>query len=229
MNDFWRTFGGGLLTGILGEIILALLGWIIVKAKSSSLLKIISSSKLFGHGIEYVYPSHDKAVDDMKIDIDKSAFVKIMCIRGRSFIQADEELSYVMTSNNKNIKFLLSSPTNTYIDLRANEIGKPPELYRKEIENNLQQLFSATIGLNNIEKKIHNEPPIFRLIIMENRIYFSFFKESKMGTQLQVFRAKSNSSIYKGLNRYYDYVWNTASDMEESVMRGNNNETVVSR
>lgn len=226
MDTFLDTFWGGLISSILIEIALSIILWIVAKVKSSSILKAISSSKLFGHGIEYVYSSYDKAKSDIKKDVDISPFVKIMCIRGRSFIQPDEELSVLASTRQTHVKYLLSSPQNPYLKMRANELGHDLDIYIQDVKSNLEQLYNTSRGINNIETRVHNEAPVFRLIILENGIYFSFFVKIKMGKQLSVFRAKSNSIIYKGLNRYFDYVWET-SNKYTVTMGGVNNEVIT--
>ena len=214
--EFWRTFTGGLLTAFLVELVMMLFAFIFVKAKNSSLLKAFSASRIFGHGIEYAYKDQNEALDDIKKDIKISDNISIFCIRGRSYIQQDEELSYVLDSH-KNIRFLLSNPDNPYVIKRAAELNMTAEDYKTQLRVNLRELIRNSHEKNYIQKKVHNEPPVFRILILDNRLYFSYFKEHKMGSKLPVFRAKYSSEIYVGFKRYFDYHWDNSQDMPANI------------
>ena len=147
--NFWSTFWGGLIITLIGQLILMGLIAFIIKIKKSSLIKMLSASRLFGHGIECVYNEQTDALPDIEKDIDDSAEVKIFCMRGRSYIQKDEDLSFILQKKKK-IKFLLSDPNNPYINKRAAEIERSVDSYKKDLQVNLSDLSRYTNELNNI-------------------------------------------------------------------------------
>jgi hypothetical protein len=217
--DFLGTFWGGIVTSILAELFLLLVAFIFIKLRNSSILKSLSASRIFGHGIEYAYTNQDKALVDIKKDIENSNNISIFCIRGRSYIEQDEVLSFILDTH-KRIRFLLSNPENPFVVSRATELEKSPEVYKNDLRNNLRQLLDSTIGRQSIEKKVHNEPPVFRLLILDNRLYFSYFTAHSMGSRLVNFRVKPSSEIYKGFKRYYDFLWDNSQDMNQVVNQG---------
>jgi hypothetical protein len=104
-------FISGLLTSIAVELIIALIGYLFIKAKNSSLLQKISASKLFSHGIEYVYDNQKVAAEDIQRDMDNSKCIKIFTYRGRSFVhefERDEKLSSVLNERKKERDKILS-------------------------------------------------------------------------------------------------------------------------
>lgn len=195
----------GVVYGLVAEIIVMLIVIVIAKVKNSSLFMIFAASKIFGHGIEYVYKEQRDASKDILKDIESSTTVKLLCMRGRSFIQTDAELSQILEKRNLTIQYLVLDPDSQFVQKRADELNK--QNYKQELETNISDLKTQTQGKANVAKRIHDQPPVFRLLILDNRIYFSFFEKNKLGSQLPVFRAKDSSPIYKGLVRYYEYIW----------------------
>lgn len=169
MNDFLL----GILSGLVIEIIVTLIVHCVAKLKNSTLLKIIASSKLFGHGIEYVYKEQSNAMKDMMADIKKSTTVKLFCMRGRSFIQSDADLSEMIERRNLDMKYLVLDPNSDFAQKRAAELNKTN--YIQELETNISDLISQTVGKSNVHKRKHDQPPVFRILILDNRAYPELF------------------------------------------------------
>lgn len=206
MQEFWN----GLLSGLVVEIIIGIVIYVVAKFKNSTILKILASSKIFGHGIEYVYKNQNYAMKDMVADIQATRKVKIFCMRGRSFIQSDAELSAMIERRDLDIQYLVLDPESYFVSKRSEELNKPN--YKQELETNITDLVNQSVGKNNIHKKKHNQPPVFRILILDSRIYFSFFEENKLGSKIPIFRAKKNTAIYNGLNRYFNFIWDVSKE-----------------
>jgi len=202
-----------IIVSVVGALVVQILFATFAKLRSFYLLKLFSGSDFWGHGIEFVYENQIKALPDIEKDIENSDEIKIFSMRGGIYIDQDGALSSIINKN-KQIKFLLSSPSNPYISERAEEVGMETENYRNFLTETFKLLLHKTRTNRNIERHIHSMAPIFRLLILNNRVYFSFFKHGVKGPGLKVFRAKANSIIYKGFSRYYEHMWKLSFNMD---------------
>jgi len=201
------------LIGIASTIAAQVLLFFITFWKKVKWFKLLSGSKLFGHGIEYVYPSQKEAVKDIVNDIRNSNSIRVFCMRAFSFIHPEREFSFALDDQTKKIQLLIADPKtennyNPEIEFRGNEYKDvTPKSYRRDIVSSLDRLRSIKLRNKEISIRIHDEPAVFRLYIFDNRIYFSFFSPYLSGSQLPIHSAKSKSYIYEGFLRYFERIW----------------------
>jgi hypothetical protein len=117
-----------------------------------------------------------------------------------------------MKERKKEIKFLVVDPESSYIDERARELRESPEEYKTKLIATFKELINKTDDKENIKKRYHKEPPVFRFLILQEKVYFSFFEKEKKGTSVKVIRANAKSEFYRGLNRYFEYIWNSSEE-----------------
>lgn len=198
----------GIIVTIVAEIILMIVLTIWTNIRKKKWLSRICS-KIFKHGVECVYQNQAQAINDIKKDIENSNGIKIFCMRGRSFIQYDQPLSYILEKRNFEIKYLLADPNSSFVEKRAQEINKIKS-YKGELENNLSDLFAVSGEKKEVEVRTHRQPAVFRLIILDDSLYLSFFT-SDLGSQLNVFKINKESLIYEGFNRYFKMIWDISA------------------
>jgi len=206
------------LIGVASTLAGTALLFFVSKYKQVRWFKLISGSSIFGHGVEYVYTSQKEAVLDIIKDINHSDYIKIYTMRGFSFLEPEEDFSSFMRQQEKSIELLIAnpgskqSPNPEVINRGVETLTADPEMYRKDIIRALEKARILKEHNKRIKCKIHTEPATFRIILLKNRIYLSFFEPYKSGSQLPIYRIKSDSHIGMAFERLFRQVWKRASE-----------------
>ena len=207
------------LIGVLGSLTASIIIYVFITWNVQFLSKRLSGSRLFGHGVEYKYKGQEKATKDILKDAKDSSFVYIFTIRGYSYFQPERDLSVLTEGEEKSIKLLISNPCDgsdisSVVKIRADEYkNSTPEKYKQELISGIDTIKIIMSKRSNIECRLHAEPPVFRMIILSNRIYVSFFAPYKSGSKLPVFRVNPTSDIYIGFKRYFELHWQKGANV----------------
>ncbi len=209
------------LIGIAASLAAAFLFVWISKWRKLQWFKRLSGSAIFRHGVEYVYPSQKEATRDITSDILHSKEIRIFTMRGYSFILPEREFSFITDQSEKMIRFLIANPgsrklPNPEIFKRGKEYKNAnPESYRNDICSELGKLRIIMLRNKHVKCRLHSEPATFRVVILDDRLYLSFFSPYQSGSQLPIHRIKKGSLIYQGFLRHFEAIWDRLIDIKE--------------
>lgn len=205
--------------GAIGSLIAQLIIVILIRFRWPIILGKLSASVVFGHGIEFCYPSQREAERDMIENIKTSHTVYIFAMRAFSLTRPDEAFeNSLLRDRAKSIRLLLADPGDNFgdnkeIEKRAKELPKSmtTDAYRNDINASVQSALFAKTQNPNIQVKLHKMPSCHRIYICADRAYISFFTRGLLGTQLPVISAKRSSPLYQGMQRYFESIWQNYS------------------
>lgn len=208
------------LIGVASTLAGTALLFLVSKWKRVSWLKWISGSFLFGHGIEYVYPSQKEAVLDIIEDMKHSDKIRVYTMRGFSFLEPEEDFSSFMDEPSKSIEMLIANPgskrhPNPEVMNRGLETKtSDPDMYRKDIIRALKKVKILMEHNKRLRCRIHHEPATFRMILLNKRLYLGFFEPYASGSQLPIYRIRPDTHIYSAFERLFEQVWKRSSECE---------------
>lgn len=207
-------------TGIASSLTAMLISILFIRLRWPYILKKISRSKIFGHGVEFGYKNQESAKKDMIKSFNESNNIYVLCMRAYSVTQRERDFSYILQDRLKNIKLLIADPGNLINDnpeirVRALERSESPEGYRRSIYNSIESIKRVMENNTNIECKLHKLASCHRLYITDDRIFISFFMPELSGTQLPIITVIKGSPLYRGMSRYFDQIWSQSRNVNE--------------
>ncbi len=185
----------GIITGIITEIIIfVFITFIKNKKLKKRLVKIIS-----GH--DYIpYQDQKEAIDCIKKDIANSNYVRVLTLRGLSFLNSEGDFNFIWDSN-KEIEMILSYIDNKAIDKRINLTKN--ENYKEEMKYVHTALMNKKKNYQDLSYYTHNVDLAFRIILLETCVYVSYINDYLEVPKSKIYRFESNEEIYQAFNKYY--------------------------
>lgn len=195
-------------SNIIASLFVAFLGWI------SRQIWL----KGFYSDIEKVYKYEKRALRDINIDIEKSKFVKILAIRGKSIAdKKDGKYPSLWKKAGKNIEIIISDKNNQEaIKARSDAIGCDSKEYKMDIEYSNKILRNRMRSNNNLLVYNHKENLSFKLIILEHCIYVCYFLPKESVHKSNVVKYKSNTGAYDAYLHFYSVLKNSNSTLLSS-------------
>jgi hypothetical protein len=205
-----------LLIGATGSLI-ATIAWIsatyfISKYFRDRLIRFIF--RLLGAGIEFVYPNHSRAENDIVVELKKAEKIRILSMRGRSL--AEGYLSFIIREPPfREVKALLADPDAPVeynpLVLRAREIKKTehtlsPESFIDEGRMTVRNIHEIN-GNQNLKIKLYRFPALFRMISTDSTMFLSFYPSVGRARDNVIFRIPHGSPFYTMLSKYFDCIW----------------------
>lgn len=200
---------------------MALAGW-----RWPSLLKSLSGSSMFGHGVEYCYSNQLHAERDIVEDLRRSNCVRILCMRGFSFVLPEGPFFFILSDPQKEVRLLLANPGRKLSDneeMRARSRENPgltSRIYRNQIRATQDAILAAKRSNPGIKCRLHTLPACHRLYICADYMYISFFRQGLMGSQLPIMRVRRSSPLYEGMLRHFDQTWQKSIELGVQESRG---------
>ena len=210
-----------ILISVISSLVASLIYGILIVVISSTFKKhlVIGINRLLDTGITCIYKNQNDAVDDIKNCFSKSKTIKVLTLRGNSFLSNMGPLSFIVNDMEEwqNLTFLISNPylenfdenKPCYAKLRADELKKIDRQKQKdflgEIEIDIKKLKSQAEDAN-IEGFLHNSPAVFRLLIFDNDLFLLFYASSNRAINNRVYRCPSSSELYTSFNRYFKMI-----------------------
>lgn len=153
------------------------------------------------------FKNQKKALRHIRRDARHSNTLRVISMKGDTFSSPGEagELHDLLYNGPNKQKYLISSPTNSYVEKRAKELNN--NNFRMGIENSIGCFKDVADKNPNIEVRCHEEMLRFRLIIFDNCLYFSFQSTDTPGRLSPMQRYKSPSSGYSALEAYFEDLW----------------------
>jgi len=204
----------GFLIGTASSLAAMAIVFFIARWRWPRVLAKLSGSAIFGHGVDYCYPSQEAAQSHMASQLRVSGTIRVMCVRAFSVTQPERPFSFLLEDRSKRIKFLLADPGDSLADnpeieraSREYATGTSPESYRSSVQISLRAVKQAQQRHNNIECRVHRLPRFIRMFLCDDCAFLSFFKAGEVGTGAPVLVVRHSSVLYEALTRLFELVW----------------------
>ena len=103
---------------------------------------------------------------------------------------------------------MLLDPTGKNVTIRSSEIGENRERFVKMINHTIEIIEDLKVQYaENIDYRLYDVLPTFRLFIFENKLFLSFFLDKIEGQDTLMYEIGLSSQIYCAYDRYFDYMF----------------------
>lgn len=173
-------------------------------------LQIVRKQKL-----KVVYTSFQEARPFIKRKIQEASSIKISSVGGGAVVEDErgwilETLLKRSHQDGVQIKILLLKPNSQAVQDRFKELDNlkpskfPPEALSNYILTNTQKILErkSKIGL-----RYYSAKPIWRLFILDDTAFVSFYLSSKEGHETQMTQLEKGSDLFTAFERTFDSLW----------------------
>jgi hypothetical protein len=207
------TFVLGVITSLITELIL----FLVLKFLKSKKLKNLLSKAIL-HEDYFPFANQKSAIDDIRKKTKESATIRILSIRGLSYIGIDGDFKFVWDDDNKRIEIIFSDIDNHAINRRSRLFQENNKDYRNEMEHVKNYILEKQVYFQNLSFYLHQEDLAFRIIILDKYMYLSFFNAGIRASDSQIYRFERDSEIYKAFKTYYKNVRRLSKKIESEVL-----------
>lgn len=121
-------------------------------------------------------------------------------------------LGDLIESSKAEIRILLANPEGEGIRKRSIETKRPLEWYRSAFQGTVA-LLDQISGTVNVEYRIYDSAPVFRLFIFEDELYVQSYLPWELGENTPMFGFKNTRfSLYPSFKKLLDTIWDSASE-----------------
>lgn len=204
-----------LLIGILAGVIVAIFVAIVRSAFLGKLKYFhkIAPAKL-RKSLSWEYKNSKKAERSIAKDMKTTTTMRVFCLKGATFCNqyqsADKTPYRILHERNSLITqmYLISDPSNPYIETRAPEIQSSSADLRRGIETSIQHIERETVRLpETVQLRKHMEAVRLRLYIFDENLYLSYQPVNVEGKDCSVQKYPKDSDGYTALEAYFEELW----------------------
>jgi predicted nucleotide-binding protein len=170
-------------------------------------------------GLERIFNSQCEAVADFRLNCKKSNTlpIKILCIRGESFVSNREENwgSEILTKREKTI--VLGNFNNDELIMNRYKANKNDEETENEFLERYKEEMKAVQG--KIKKRsecslfLHNESNLrYRMIFVDDYLYLSKFANTKTASKSEVIKIPKDYALYSVCEDHYNQILSNAKE-----------------
>lgn len=167
------------------------------------------------------YPSQDVCMPQIVDAYRRARMAKILTIRGERLFGGKESFLFKLVekrSGDHSTKLLVLNPAaDQIVRGRASQLGqrRPDDVLEKMVAD-YQQLAYLAKHNQNFEVKCYFEVPNFKILMFDDVMFFSCYVSAKNDSQTPMLRIVGKDTfLYKGLDGYFDALWQRAMFMEE--------------
>jgi len=171
----------------------------------------------FYSDIAKVYTSKARGLKAINKDIAKSNSVRILSVRGKSIVDSDVYASlWDSTQLQKRIEIITSSPDNDAVIIERSQANNTSrDEYRTEMQFAYNVLMIKKQEFQNLSIFQHMESPSFKLIILDQCLYVSYYLREKNVNKSRLIKYKSNNGAYDAFLHYYETTKKHSTEMQE--------------
>ncbi len=188
--------------GIIASLVTQLIIFIFIRIFKLEKIKLSIAKKLLKEDY-FPFDNQKKAVTDIYEKLKESCEIRILSIRGISYIGDEGDFSFIWEDKSKRIEIILSDIFNSSIKRRSGAVHINNKDYKKEIELVNEYILQMFYLCPNLTYYRHNQDLAFRLIILDKYMYLSFFNISIKASESKMYRFERDSQIYKAFLKYY--------------------------
>jgi len=168
-------------------------------------------------GLEKIFHSQCDAVADFRANCKNSntSPIKILCIRGESFVSNREENwgSVVLTKRDKTV--ILGNPNNDKLIMNRYNANKNDD----EVESDFLERYKEEMKAVQVKIKkrsectlyLHNENKLrFRMLFVDNYLYLSRFADTKTASKSEVIKIPKDYALYSVCEDHYNQILTNA-------------------
>lgn len=192
-----------LIQFILGILASLIAGYILAIIPLGKIDRMLPFKKLSLLGIIKLFPNQDKAINNIFRDCEKSKYIFLLAMKGETFSNPDKHL-YQILNMNKEQKYLISSLSNPYVQLRGEELNMNMSIALKQSIDNFETKQKINPKINIL---LHKEVVRFRIIILDECLYLSFQEKYKPGRLSPVLKIKRLSPLYDNFFSLFYDLW----------------------
>jgi hypothetical protein len=154
----------------------------------------------------------------------KAKEIRVLAIRGLGIFALKDSLFWKYlpekSAQQARLRILLLSPRSRFVEMRARELGESVESSRKGIELAINQLLKVKKQHNlNLEIRVYDELPVFRLFLMDEMGFISGFLDRRHGHDSPMILVKRNEfSFFDLFDRFFETVWRYRSTDCEAAL-----------
>jgi hypothetical protein len=169
-------------------------------------------------GLEKIFNSQCEAVADFRANCKNAntSPIKILCIRGESFVSNREENwgSVVLTKRNKTI--VLGNPNSDELIMnRYNANKNDNETENEFLERYKEEMKAVQTKIKNRSEcsfYLHNETKLrFRMIFVDDYLYLSRFANIKTASKAEVIKIPKGYALYSVCEDHYNQILTNAT------------------
>jgi len=212
-----RMFVLSILASLLAAITYSFLSTYLLSKRLKKQVAL-ALSRLSGSGVEFVYSNDSEASEDMLKYVRRSKTIKMFSMRAHRLLIKERPLHFLIAPDCpvRDIKILLADPDSESMAARAQEyVCSQPNYtvdgYKRDIRWSVESVAGHATTKPWIKLRLHQEPACFRILIVDDFLFLSFFLEDTSGEESEVFRVSRLSSLYRAVNRYFDWIWEKRS------------------
>lgn len=207
-NIKWLVETTSIHTIILNIISSAIFGAVIWSTRNIWLNKIINGYYLKFDAAK-IYPNNKKSDKLINNAIEKSNSIRILAIRGKSFVDSDKSTCIypaIWSDKNKKIEIIISNSTNNIINVRSIANNIDSEDYQLSIKALCESIKIRKKNYPKLKLYTHNVELPFRIIILDECMFLFYYPESGSVHTQNVIRYEKENSAFYAFQKYYDSV-----------------------
>lgn len=207
-NIKWLVETTSIHTIILNIISSAIFGVAIWSTRNIWLNKIINGYYLKFDAAK-IYPNNKKSDKLINNAIEKSNSIRILAIRGKSFVDSDKSTCIypaIWSDKNKKIEIIISNSTNNIINVRSIANNIDTEDYQLSIKALCESIKIRKKSYPKLKLYTHNVELPFRIIILDECMFLFYYPESGSVHTQNVIRYEKENSAFYAFQKYYDSV-----------------------
>ncbi|HOZ46150.1 MAG TPA: hypothetical protein PK468_06045 [Candidatus Hydrogenedentes bacterium] len=207
-------------SSLIASVVFAAVSTLIASVKFRKQLTVILS-QLTGSGVDYVYANEKDAAEDLAKFTRRSEEVAIFGMRGFRVLSHDRPLHFLLEVGCpiKRLRCMCVDPDSEVARKRGAEYAQidtsySEARYLKDVRFSVDTLLHHAEENERISVKVHEQNASFRLLILDDYLFLSFFSSDAVGQDSKVLRIPRQSPLYRAFCRYFEGQWESGHDVK---------------
>jgi hypothetical protein len=168
--------------------------------------------------ISCAYPSQAEAVKEIRATASTATSIEVVAVRGLGIVGLNDSLLRptffrAASAAKRSCRILLLDPASEFARQRATEIEEAADSFSGGIMMTITRMRQLAAESDvAIEVYQYQTRPIWRLIIIDGRMYVSMFGDRSEGHESPVYTLvpAPAGALYRGFRRFCDYLYSTS-------------------
>ena len=174
-------------------------------------------ARMHSYGLVAVYTNQAECIARVTSLLETAKNVNILNVRGLGlFALSDSIMRSVLVRRRTQVavRVLVLDPTSPFVKVRATEVGGDSGLLRNGIQLGMSVIEEMRTSGLNIALRCYSRQPVWRFLMIDDRIFMSAFVPSIEGHEFPVVECiyTGARSLYAILSRQFEEIWKSAGD-----------------